>query len=63
MSEETLSKQEVDYKEFMNMKLCDILASITFNMEEDGASEGDVGRIVFENNYYGFSITVVKKQD
>ena len=47
--------------ELLDMKLKDILARIAFAMECEGASEGDVGKLVFDNDYYGFSVTVVKK--
>ena len=43
------------------MKLKDILARIAFAMDCEGASEGDVGKLVFDNNHYAFSVTVIKK--
>ena len=52
MSEETRNQAESGYKELLNMKLNEVLATIAYNMEEDGASEGDVGKLVFENEYY-----------
>ena len=51
-----------DYKELMNTKLNDILAMIAFKMDEDGATKGDVGRLVIDNKYYEFSVIVVKKE-
>ena len=63
MSEETRNEAESGYKELLNMKLNEVLATIAYNMEEDGASEGDVGKLVFENKYYAFSVTVIKKED
>ena len=51
-----------DYKELMNTKLNDILAMIVFKMDEDGATKGDVGRLVIDNKYYEFSVIVVKKE-
>ncbi len=63
MNEKTVNETNSDYKEFMNMKLNEVLATIAYNMEKDGATEGDVGRLVFGNKYYGFSVTVVKKED
>ena len=50
------------YKELMNTKLNDILAMIAFKMDEDGATKGDVGRLVIDNKYYEFSVIVVKKE-
>ena len=56
-------KQNIgDYKELMNTKLNDILAMIAFKMDEDGATKGDVGRLVIDNKYYEFSVIVVKKE-
>ena len=46
----------------MNTKLNDILAMIAFKMDEDGATKGDVGRLVIDNKYYEFSVIVVKKE-
>ena len=63
MDKNNQNKTKEDFKEFMDMKLNEVLATIAYNMEEDGADIGDVGRLVFENKYYGFSITVVKKGD
>ena len=63
MSEETRNEAQSDYKELLNMKLNEVLATIAYNMEEDGAREGDVGKLVFENGYYAFSVTVIKKED
>ena len=63
MSEETRNESESGYKELLNMKLNEVLATIAYNMEEDGAREGDVGKLVFENGYYAFSVTVIKKGD
>lgn len=63
MSEETINEAESGYKELLNMKLNEVLATIAYNMEEDGAKEGDVGKLVFENEYYAFSVTVIKKED
>ena len=63
MSEETRNESESGYKELLNMKLNEVLATIAYNMEEDGAREGDVGKLVFENGYYAFSVTVIKKED
>ena len=51
-----------DYKELMNTKLNDIRAMIAFKMDEDGATKGDVGRLVIDNKYYEFSVIVVKKE-
>ena len=48
--------------ELLDMKLKDILARIAFSMECEGAEKGDVGRLIFENNHYGFSVTVVKRE-
>lgn len=62
MSGETINETKEDYQEIMNMKLNEILTMIAYNMDENGATRGDVGRMVFENKYYGFSITVVKKE-
>ena len=62
MSEKTCNESNLDYKELLNMKLNEILCLIAYNMDEEGATRGDVGRMVFENEYYGFSITVVKKE-
>ena len=59
MSETTVND---DYKQLMNMKLNEILCMIAYNMDEEGATQGDVGRLVFENKFYGFSITIVKKE-
>ena len=47
--------------ELLDMKLKDILARIAFSMDCEGAEKGDVGRLIFENDHYGFSVTVVKK--
>ena len=62
MTEKTVNETEYGYKELLNMKLNEILCMIAYNMDEEGATRGDVGRMVFENEYYGFSITVVKKE-
>lgn len=62
MSAETLNETKNDYQEIMNMKLNEILCMIAYNMDEEGATKGDVGRMVFENKFYAFSITVVKKE-
>lgn len=51
-----------DYKELMNTKLNDILAMIAFKMDEDGATKGDIGRLVIDNKYYEFSVIVIKKE-
>ena len=61
MNEKTVNKSNDDYKEILNMQFKEILAMIAYNLEEEGATKGDVGRIVFENKFYGFSVTVVKK--
>jgi len=63
MNEETVNETKSDYEEIMNMKLGDVLANIAYSLDKDGATEGDVGRLVFGNKYYGFSVTVVKKED
>lgn len=62
MKEKTSNETNLDYKEVLNMKLNEILCLIAYNMDEDGATKGDVGKLVFGNEYYGFSITVVKKE-
>lgn len=62
MSGETVNETHDSYNDFLNMKLSEILCIIAYNMDEEGATKGDVGRMVFENKYYGFSITVVKKE-
>ena len=62
MSETAVKQTKDDYNEIMNMKLNEVLCMIAYNMDEEGATKGDVGRMVFENRYYGFSITVVKKE-
>ena len=62
MKEKTLNETKDDFKDMMNMKLNEVLCMIAYNMDEQGATKGDVGRLVFENKYYGFSITVVKKE-
>lgn len=51
-----------DFKELMDMKLNEVLCMIAYNMDMEGATKGDAGRLVIENKFYGFSITVVKKQ-
>lgn len=48
--------------ELLDMKLKDILARIAFSMDCEGAEKGDVERLEFENNHYGFSVTVVKRE-
>ena len=62
MAETTVKETNDNYKQLMNMKLNEILCMIAYNMDEEGATRGDVGRLVFENKFYGFSITVVKKE-
>ena len=62
MTEKTCNESNLDYNELLNMKLNEILCLIAYNMDEEGATRGAVGRMVFENKYYGFSITVVKKE-
>jgi len=57
------SDDEYTAGELLDMKLKDILARIAFSMECEGAGEGDVGRLVFDNDHYGFSVTVVKKSN
>lgn len=61
MGGETVNKLNDDYKEILNMQFKEVLAMIAYNLEEEGATKGDVGRLVFDNKYYGFSLTVVKK--
>ena len=61
MTEKTVNETEYGYKELLNMKLNEILCMIAYNMDEEGATRGDAGTLVFENEYYGFSVTVVKK--
>ena len=63
MSGETVNKQKDDYNEILNMTFKEVLAMIAYNLEEEGATKGDVGRLVFDNKYYGFSISVVKKEE
>ena len=63
MSGETVNKSNDDYKEILNMQFKEVLAMIAYNLEEEGATKGDVGRLVFNNKYYGFSLTVVKKEE
>lgn len=55
------SNEEYNAGELLDMKLKDILARIAFSMDCEGASEGDVGKLVFDNDHYAFSVTVVKK--
>lgn len=61
MAGETNNSENYAAGELLDMKLKDILARIAFSMDLEGAEEGDVGRLVFENDHYGFSVTVVKK--
>ena len=63
MSGETVNKLNDDYKEILNLQFKEVLAMIAYNLEEEEATKGDVGRLVFDNKYYGFSITVVKKEE
>ena len=63
MGGETVNKLNDDYKEILNMQFKEVLAMIAYNLEEEGATKGDVGRLVFDNKYYGFSLTVVKKEE
>ena len=63
MSGKTVNKSNDDYKEILNMQFKEVLAMIAYNLEEEGATKGDAGRLVFENKYYGFSLTVVKKEE
>lgn len=63
MSGKTVNKSNDDYKEILNMQFKEVLAMIAYNLEEEGATKGDVGRLVFDNKYYGFSLTVVKKEE
>lgn len=53
--------EEYTAGEILDMKLKDILARIAFSMDCEGATAGDVGKLVFDNDHYGFSVTVVKK--
>ena len=55
------NNEECSAGEILNMQLKEILVNIAYSMEEEGATEGDVGKLVFENDHYGFSVTVVKK--
>ena len=61
MAGETNGKENYAAGELLDMKLKDILARIAFSMDCEGAEAGDVGRLIFENDHYGFSVTVVKK--
>ena len=63
MSGETVNKLNDDYKEILNMQFKEVLAMVAYNLEEERATKGDAGRLVFENKYYGFSVTVVKKEE
>ena len=63
MSGETVNKSNDDYKEILNMQFKEVLAMIAYNLEEEGATKGDVGRFVFNIKYYGLSLTAVKKEE
>lgn len=62
MAGKTNNGENYAAEELLDMKLKDILARIAFSMDCEGAEKGDVGRLVFENEHYGFSLTVVKRE-